>query len=433
MQTGIPTVQFGEWPTSVCDPGECTNSERNSESSTTLPSDGSRPVNDASHENTGDERLKAALLEYFERIDRGEAPDAEVFASQHAEIADELRAVLSANEEIRRLAAEAGQDASEYSTGSFGRQAQETVLPGPVAIPRQQLHDGLSGRFGRYRIERILGQGAMGTVYLAEDTQLHRQVALKTPQFEEDAVDEILERFYREARLAATLRHSHICPVYDVGELDGIHYITMAYIEGRPLSDFVKPNVPQSEQQILIVVGKIAQALQEAHENGIVHRDLKPSNIMIDRRGEPVIMDFGLAWQARSGEDTRLTQTGMIVGSPAYMSPEQVEGEPDKIGPAADQYGLGVILYELLTGKVPFNGSLATIMGQILTKKPQPPSQIRTGLDPRIDAVCLKMMAKSPSDRFRSLLEVAVELAKIVRQPASRASTRSKPSRSRAL
>jgi len=390
-------------------------------------------VNDSSHGNTGDSRLKAALLEYFERVDQGETPDAEVFASQHAEIADELRAVLSANEEIRRLAAEASQDASECSTGSFGKQAQETLVPRPAATPRQQLHDGLSGRFGRYRIEGILGQGAMGTVYLADDTQLHRQVALKTPQFEEDAADEILERFYREARLAATLRHSHICPVYDVGELDGIHYITMAYIEGRPLSDFVKPSVPQTERQILIVVGKIAQALQEAHDHGIVHRDLKPSNIMIDRHGEPVIMDFGLAWQARTGEDTRLTQTGMIVGSPAYMSPEQVEGERAKIGPAADQYGLGVILYELLTGKVPFNGSLATIMGQILTKEPRPPSQVRAGLDPRIDTLCLKMMAKNASDRFRSLSEVALELAKIVREPAAPLSTKGRPSRSKAL
>ncbi len=260
----------------------------------------------------------------------------------------------------------------------------------------------------------------MGTVYLAEDTQLRRQVALKTPQFTGDSQEELLERFYREARAAATLRHPCICPVYDVGDIDGKHYITMAYIDGKPLSAFVNPAVPQTEQQILIVVGKIAQALQEAHDHGIVHRDLKPANIMIDRRGEPVIMDFGLAQQARQREDVRLTQTGVILGSPAYMSPEQVEADPAKVGPAADQYGLGVILYELLTGQVPFRGSLASVMGQIVSKEPTPPRQLRSGLDPRIDAVCLKMLAKNPADRFASLSAVADELATIVRHPPAK-------------
>jgi formylglycine-generating enzyme required for sulfatase activity len=216
------------------------------------------------------------------------------------------------------------------------------------------------------------------------------------------------------------LRHPHICPVYDVGDIGGKHYITMAYIEGRLLSEFVAPAVPQTEQQILIAVGKIAQALQQAHNHGIVHRDLKPANIMVDRQGEPVIMDFGLAQQIRPGDELRLTQTGMILGSPAYMSPEQVEGDPTKVGPAADQYGLGVILYELLTGQVPFVGSLASVMGQIVSKEPTPPSRYRPGLDPRIDAVCLKMLAKNPADRFPSLSAVADELAAIVRNPAIR-------------
>ena len=131
-------------------------------------------------------------------------------------------------------------------------------------------------------------------------------------------------------------------------------------------------------------------------------------------------MDFGLAQQIRPGEELRLTQTGMILGSPAYMSPEQVEGDPTKVGPAADQYGLGVILYELLTGQVPFVGSLASVMGQIVSKEPTPPSRYRPGLDPRIDAVCLKMLAKNPADRFPSLSAVADELAAIVRNPAIR-------------
>ncbi|HEV7998520.1 MAG TPA: bifunctional serine/threonine-protein kinase/formylglycine-generating enzyme family protein, partial [Planctomycetaceae bacterium] len=343
--------------------------------------------------------------------------DRESFLAQHPDIAAELRLFIVTEDEIRRFVAESRVAAPQFPTDTFRRQTKETLPARPSAPPAESKSGELSGQFGRYRILRSLGQGAMGTVYLAHDTQLERQIALKTPQFTDDSERELLERFYREARLAATLRHPRICPVYDVGDIDGKHYITMAYIEGRPLSEFVNPAAPQTAQQILIAVGKIAQALQEAHNHGIVHRDLKPANILVDRQGEPLIMDFGLAQQMRPGEDVRLTQTGMIIGSPAYMSPEQVEGEPLKVGPAADQYGLGVILYELLTGQVPFVGSLSSVLGQIVSKQPTPPSRYRRGLDPRIDAVCLKMLAKDPADRFPSLSAVADELATIVRNP----------------
>jgi formylglycine-generating enzyme required for sulfatase activity/predicted Ser/Thr protein kinase len=382
--------------------------------------------------NPNDPRLQAALEDYFDRADRQEPLDRETFIAQHGEIADELRRFISTEDELRRFAAESHRDASQVSTGSFSRQAHETLAPRSAAGDAKpgQLPGPLSGQFGRYRILRALGQGAMGSVYLALDTQLERQVALKTPQFTDNSAQELLERFYREARAAATLRHPRICPVYDVGDIDGTHYITMAYIEGRPLSEFVNPAVPQTEQQILVAVGKIAQALQEAHQHGIVHRDLKPANIMVDRQGEPVIMDFGLAQRARSGEEVRLTQTGVILGSPAYMSPEQVEGDPEKVGPAADQYGLGVILYELLTGQVPFTGSLASVLGQITTRQPAPPSRLRPGLDPRIDAACLKMLAKNPADRFPSLSAVAEELATIVRNPRTKPASKPPAKRS---
>jgi eukaryotic-like serine/threonine-protein kinase len=180
----------------------------------------------------------------------------------------------------------------------------------------------LTGQFGRYRIVRALGKGAMGTVYLAEDTQIERQIALKTPHFTEDPTGEQTERFFREARAAGNLRHPHICPIHDFGQIDGKHFITMAYIEGHPLSAFIKPDKPQTERHILIVIRKLALALQEAHDHGVVHRDLKPANIMVDKKGEPIIMDFGLAQQVRRNEDVRLTQTGIIIGTPAFMSPE---------------------------------------------------------------------------------------------------------------
>jgi serine/threonine protein kinase/formylglycine-generating enzyme required for sulfatase activity len=381
-------------------------------------------MNESAPKRPNDPRLEAALDDYFNRLDRNESVDRDSFLAEHRQIAAELREFIATEDEIRKFAAESRGDISQESTGSFSQHAGETLPPRPMDSAGGTKPGELSGNFGRYRILRSLGQGAMGTVYLAEDTQLRRQIALKTPQFAGDIQRELLERFYREARAAATLRHPCICPVYDVGDIDGKHYITMAYIEGRPLSDFVNPAVPQTAAQILIVVGKIAQALQEAHDHGIVHRDLKPANIMIDRRGEPVIMDFGLARQAQQPDDLHLTQTGVIMGSPAYMSPEQVEADSEKIGPAADQYSLGVILYELLTGRVPFRGSLASVMGQIVSQAPTPPRELCPGLDPRIDAVCLKMMAKNPADRFPSLSAVSQAVAAIVRnssaQPAPR-------------
>jgi eukaryotic-like serine/threonine-protein kinase len=250
-----------------------------------------------------DPRVEAALREFLERVDRGEPVDGEEFLSRHAEIAGELRSFITVQEEVRKLAeAETPPDYAHDSTKSFAAHGQETIVPqsvGKRAVEAETGVTGLAGQFGRYRIVRALGKGAMGTVYLAEDTHIERQVALKTPHFTEDPTGKQMERFFREARTAGNLRHPHICPIYDFGQIDGKHFITMAYIEGRPLSAFIQPDKPQTERQIVIVIRKLALALQEAHDHGVVHRDLKPANIMVDKKGEPIIMDFGLAQQAR--------------------------------------------------------------------------------------------------------------------------------------
>ncbi len=212
----------------------------------------------------------------------------------------------------------------------------------------------LSGELGRYKILGRLGEGGMGAVFLAHDSQFDHKVALKVPRFTSADDGQTIQRFYREARAAIKLRHSNLCPVYDVGEISGQHYLVMAYIEGRPLSAFINPSRPLPERQIARLVCKVALALQEAHQNGVIHRDLKPSNIMFDeKRKEPIVMDFGLAAQIGCSE-ARLTHAGTLIGSPAYMSPEQVRGSGDEIGPPSDIYSLGVILYELLTGRVTF-------------------------------------------------------------------------------
>ncbi|HUE13938.1 MAG TPA: serine/threonine-protein kinase, partial [Planctomycetaceae bacterium] len=371
-----------------------------------------------------DPRVEAALREYLERVDRGESVDREEFLARNALIADQLRSFIAAEDEVRKLAgADAPLDRTHDSTKSLAGHGQETIAPqsvGKRAVEAETGVTGLAGQFGRYRIIRALGKGAMGTVYLAQDTHIERQIALKTPHFTADPTGEQTERFFREARAAGNLRHPGICPIHDVGQIDGKHYISMAYIEGRPLSAFIQPDKPQTERQILIVIRKLALALQEAHDQGVVHRDLKPANIMVDKKGEPIIMDFGLARQLQRDKNIRITQTGTLIGTPAYMSPEQIDGEPAKVGAPSDQYSLGVILYELLTGQLPFRGSIAAVMGQIITKEPTPLSQLRPGLDPRIEAACLKMMAKNPSERFGSLSAVAAELETILRNPSAK-------------
>lgn len=262
--------------------------------------------------------------------------------------------------------------------------------------------------FGRYAIKKELGKGAMGAVYLARDTQLDRDVALKVPTFTDKSPANMIERFYREARSAATLTHPNICPVYDVGEHEGTHFISMGFIEGRPLSAYIESGKKQPERQAAAVVKKLALALQEAHDKGIIHRDLKPANIMIDQRSEPVVMDFGLARLTNDKEEARLTREGTVMGSPAYMSPEQVEGK--KIGPQCDVYSLGVVFYELLTGQTPYQGTVVSVIGQILAANPKTPIELRPDISPECSAVCLKAMASDRVERFQSMAEFAKAL-----------------------
>src|SRR5947209_10120302 len=215
----------------------------------------------------------------------------------------------------------------------------------PVS-PRKAL-ERIPKNFGRYRIEETLGKGGMGAVFRAYDTQLDRPVALKVP-FLGDDNDETRQRFYREARAAATLQHAYICPVFDVGEFEGIPYLTMAFIEGRSLNQALTAGQSFTFPAIALLVRKIALGMQEAHNRGVVHRDLKPANIILRPNGEPVIMDFGLARRADDKRSHGLTQEGDILGTLDYMSPEQAEGAAANVGPPADIYALGAILYELL-------------------------------------------------------------------------------------
>ena len=278
----------------------------------------------------------------------------------------------------------------------------------------------VGSEFGRYKVEGVLGEGAMGFVYRAHDTQLDRDIALKIPKFTKQTSDKMIRRFYREARAAATLSHPTICQVYDVGDIGGVHYIAMALIKGHPLSDYIGPERNIDPRSAALIIRKVAVALQEAHGAGIVHRDVKPANIMIDHRKEPVVMDFGLAVQEHSLKDSRLTQAGALLGSPAYMSKEQLEGNVEKIGPLTDIYALGVVFYELLTGDLPFkgSGSVMTMIGEILTKDVPDPRSVRSDLPSKWAKICMKAMAKEPENRYQSMSKLSAAIAEAMQAQA---------------
>lgn len=269
--------------------------------------------------------------------------------------------------------------------------------------------------FGRYTLVRELGQGAMGTVYLASDRILNRQVALKVLRVKPEDGQEIVERFYREARSMASLHHANLCPIYDFGEVDGQPYLTMAYIDGLPLSDYLIGGCPLAPLYAVKLARTLATALHQAHQMGIVHRDMKPANIMINKEGEPILMDFGLARRHQPGE-AEITQQGTILGSPAYMSPEQVEGKIDEIGPTTDIHALGAILYEMLSGHKPYDGTVASVLAQILSKEPE---HLKITGDEAgcLDAICRRAMAKVSSQRFATALDFANALSEFMENP----------------
>jgi len=290
----------------------------------------------------------------------------------------------------------------------------DDTIPGPgAAIPGWSCGQPTSfpAHFGRYRIEKKIGQGAMGAVYLATDTALERPVALKIPSASLVDNPVLRERFFREARLAATLQHPNICPVYDVGQNDGVYFLVMAHIEGRPLSQFIRAGQKLPARNVATVVRALALAMHEAHQKGVIHRDLKPSNIMIAANKQPIITDFGLARRTGSNEGSALTQSGVIMGTPEYMPPEQIDGDNLRIGPRSDLYALGIILYELLAGRRPFQGPLTQLIAQIAGQPPTPLRKLRPELDAALESICLKALGKQPEDRYADMREFASALS----------------------
>ncbi len=302
----------------------------------------------------------------------------------------------------RRLQALANQQAAAAASGETNRPADSTpVVAGSFA--------SLPAVFGRYRVEKLLGRGAMGAVYLARDTHLDRAVALKIPKVAASGSNRLLMRLETEAKAAAKLDHPSLCKVFDAGAVDGQCFIAMQYIEGETLKSQLETSSKSVAEAVSLIV-QLAEGLSEAHALGIIHRDLKPENIMINRRGTPVIMDFGLAKFSTLSGNAAATQAGTILGSPAYMSPEQASGNLKAIDQRSDIYALGVIFFELLTGQWPFTGAAMHILGQKSLLDPASPLTIRPELPPQLAAVCTRMIARSNADRYQTLGEVVADL-----------------------
>ncbi len=268
---------------------------------------------------------------------------------------------------------------------------------------------GEAKRFGRYEVRKTLGRGAMGVVYLAEDPIIGRQVAIKVIEAHEDADKDELEqleaRFEREFRSAGRLDHPNVVGVYDVGYEDGNPFIAMEYVQGESLQSILGSKRAFTFDEIAGLATQLCSALDYAHDFGIVHRDIKPANIMVTRGGRAKIMDFGIARVAT----TTLTRTGSLIGTPAYMSPEQVMGKV--VTGASDQFSLGVMLYHLLSGERPFIAeSPTTIMYKIVHEEPLQPSIVEATLPAAVDAVLMRVLSKDPAERYPSASEFAAAL-----------------------
>ncbi len=263
---------------------------------------------------------------------------------------------------------------------------------------------------GRYRIMRKLGTGGMANVYLAEDQELGRRVAIKILDDRHAGDDQFVERFRREAKNAASLSHPNIVSIYDRGEAEGTYYIAMEYLDGRSLKELIVSRGPAPVNIAIDYAQQILAALRFAHRHGIVHRDIKPHNVLVDAEGRLKVTDFGIA---RAGA-SQMTEAGSIIGTAQYLSPEQAKGSP--VDQTSDLYSVGVVLYELLTGTVPFSGDTPVeIAMKHLSSVPDPPSAHRAEIPRDLDYVVMRALAKDPTERYQSAEEMSADLVRVQR------------------
>ena len=379
---------------------------------------GERPTIDDYLPPTEHQRLAALIelvhieLEY--RLGAGEPVSVGDYLQRYPELSGDQEAVDDL------LAAEEGLDKGECRRPAVGRQPTD----GPpwkglsdlasAAAERHKSHlqpaDGKlqpGTRIGRFELVEQVGVGSFGTVYKAHDLELHRIVALKTPHSGSSVTPEEKHRFLREARSASRLRHTGIVSVHDVGEDKGSIYLVSDFIDGKTLAERLSAWRPDFRPAAELVA-QVADALDCAHQQGVIHRDVKPSNILIGPDGRPHLTDFGLAKQ--DAVQTMLTCEGQVLGTPAYMSPEQARGDANRVDCRTDVYSLGVVFYELLTGTLPFRGPAHIVLLQFLEDEPSPPRRLNDRIPRDLDTICLKCLEKEPDRRYASAQAVAEDL-----------------------
>jgi serine/threonine protein kinase len=388
-------------------------------------------------------RLQAAVAEYLEAVERGERPDRAGFAARYADVASELGEFFENHDQFAQLARPDAQPLPLATPPAVSGQEVTVTLdrsgsaaaPGiSVEIPASQYRPGAGYRIGDYEVLEELGRGGMGVVYKARHVRLGRVVALKMVLAGQFAAAEDLERFQAEAQAAAGLEHNGIVPIYEASQWQGQPFFTMAFIDGPSLASRLDdgPLHPHAAARLLL---KIAAAVAFAHRHGIIHRDLKPANILLARSEaagvsdavehcEPKITDFGLAKRAET--ESHLTVSGQVLGTPSYMPPEQAAGRQREIGPAADVYALGAILYAMLTGRAPFQSeNPVEVLLQVLESEPQLPCRLRPEVPRELEWICMKCLEKQPASRYASAAELAADLDRFLRHepPEARSPT----------
>ena len=318
-----------------------------------------------------------------------------------------------------RLCSECGSSISESSRDglcprcliglALNAEAQTRTVP----PSERQSTDPVGSAFGNYEMLEEIGRGGMGVVYKARQRTLNRFVALKLTLTGARATAAEIKRFQIEAKAAATLQHPNIVAIHDVGEHEGQHYFSMDYIEGQSLAEVIR-RTPLPVEQAARCVKTVAEAIHYAHGRGILHRDLKPHNVLIDGEDQPRITDFGLARQVETDSD--LTVSGLALGTPSYMPPEQAAGRRGEVGPASDVYSLGAILYACLTGRPPFRADTPeNTLRQVMDDEPTAPRLLNPNVPRDLETLCLKCLAKSPGHRYASAQALADDLGQFLR------------------